>query len=315
MTLLVGTRDGAYRLEGQQAHELVEGHSIVAHTDSLGSVAVAEEALYAAQSGWSAIFEAPRRLTAIGEWDDHLLLGTEPPPTVFYTADREPWRELALPRRPPLRRHLPEDGTVITGEEGPPVKHVSGVSHCSQRILVGLEGDTLLVSYDAGKSWRARDRGLGADIHSVTPLDDSHWVAATGNGLYRTRDGGRTWIRLDTSQTYQQYTYYHAVLGSTGRVIAAGGAHMPGGWTGEGGAEGIILLGDEGDFRHEPYPGGPSEYPMALASINDTLYAGTVSQDPDESGTAPGRVLTRTDGAWTEIARLPAGVTSIAKLS
>lgn len=314
MTLLVGTRNGVYRLDGQNADELVAGSANVAHSELLGPVAVSDDSLHAGQAGWNPIFEGPCRLTAIGEGTGRLLVGTAAPPTVFYTADGEVWSELDVPERPPLRRHLQGRGTVITGEAGPPVKHVSGVPDTSQGILVGLEGDTLLVSYDAGSAWQTCDRGLGADVHSIRTLTDREWLAATGNGLYRTRDCGQTWIRLDTSQTYQQYTYYHAVLQHDGRMVAAGGANMPGSWTGDGGAEGIILMEEDGELVHEPYPGGPAEYPMALASLDDTLYAGTVAQDLDEPGTSPGRVVAWSGDSWTEIGRLPGGVTSIARL-
>lgn len=311
--LLVGTRDGLYRVDGDGSHErCLEAPARVTRTATLGPVAIAGDRLHTAETGWEPVLEGPRRLTAVGEAGGRVLVGTAAPPLLLASDDGTDWTTVELPDRPAARRHLAGEGTVVTDADGPPVKHVSGLPDRPRAVAVGLEGDTLLVSRDEGRTWRERARGLGADVHRVLARGPRTWLAATGNGLYRTRGAGRRWTRLDTSQRYQQYTYYHGVAVHEGRPYAAGGAHMPGSWTGPAGAEGVILrFGPDGPV-HEPYPGGPAAYPMALASVRGTLHAGTVAQDLDEPGTTPGRLLRRVDGTWETVTRLPAGIRSVA---
>lgn len=78
-------------------------------------------------------------------------------------------------------------------------------------ILAAVETGGILVSRDAGESWRLvegsdgnpnTDRDLGAmihpDVHALTVHRSSPGLvtAATGGGLYRSADGGRSWKNI-----------------------------------------------------------------------------------------------------------------------
>jgi hypothetical protein len=80
-----------------------------------------------------------------------------------------------------------------------------------RRIYAAVEVGGVLISEDSGASWRlaegsdgnpAMDRQLGTmihpDVHSITvhPTSSDLVTAATGGGLYRSTDGGRTWKNL-----------------------------------------------------------------------------------------------------------------------
>jgi photosystem II stability/assembly factor-like uncharacterized protein len=81
----------------------------------------------------------------------------------------------------------------------------------SSRIYAAVEVGGVLVSEDGGKSWRLADgsdgkpdmnRELGTlihpDVHSITvhPSSSDLVTAATGGGIYRSTDGGRSWKSL-----------------------------------------------------------------------------------------------------------------------
>ncbi|MFB6111472.1 MAG: WD40/YVTN/BNR-like repeat-containing protein [Halobacteriaceae archaeon] len=257
MSLLVGTRAGAYRYVGGEFTQVTDGLATVARPESLGPVIAVGSRLLTAEAPPELVFEAPRRITAIGEVDGRATIGTAAPAALYVTDDGESWTTVELPARGPVTRHGPADGTTVTGPDGPPVATIAAIPSRPDWLVVGLEGDGVLVSRDRGTNWRDRSRGLGADVHELRAVATQEWVAATGNGAYRTRDAGRTWVRLDTSQTYQQYTYFHGLAIWDGRVVVGGGAHMPGGWEEAHGASGLLARLTEAGLVNEPYPGAP----------------------------------------------------------
>lgn len=85
---------------------------------------------------------------------------------------------------------------------------VAGSGPDKGRIYAAVEVGGVLVSDDNGRSWRLApgsdgrpqmDRGLGTlihpDVHAVTvhPSSSDLVTAATGGGLFRSSDGGRSW--------------------------------------------------------------------------------------------------------------------------
>ncbi len=88
---------------------------------------------------------------------------------------------------------------------------VRGFAFHGERAYAAVEVGGVLRSDDAGVTWRLAEGSNGRpafsappaplvdpDVHSVAVHPSSHDLvdAPTGNGLYRSTDGGRTWTRL-----------------------------------------------------------------------------------------------------------------------
>ncbi len=95
---------------------------------------------------------------------------------------REEWR---LPRHEDLAQV--RDVHVDTGASDP----------AQIRVVAGIEVGGVHVSNDGGKKWTERSDSVHDDIHELHVVASGEYVAATGNGLYRSADAGQTWNRLD----------------------------------------------------------------------------------------------------------------------
>lgn len=73
------------------------------------------------------------------------------------------------------------------------------------RVVAGVEEGGVHVSEDRGESWTERRDGVQDDVHHVLVLGPETYVASCGDGLYRTRDGGRSWTRLDDALSYRYF--------------------------------------------------------------------------------------------------------------
>lgn len=89
--------------------------------------------------------------------------------------------------------------------------HVHGIAldgRRPDRVLAGVEHGALIVSRDGGETWT--EALVGRDVHRVAvhPADPDSVLAATGSGLARSDDGGRTWGEVDDLRGL----YVHAVV-------------------------------------------------------------------------------------------------------
>lgn len=98
--------------------------------------------------------------------------------------DEVAWRSSGpLPARPSVPVSLPR--VVAAAESGSTV------------IAVVDAKPPLMVSHDAGRTWRESGRGLPAGrAVAVAPLDPDTILYATRNRLFLSRDGGRFWTAL-----------------------------------------------------------------------------------------------------------------------
>jgi len=137
------------------------------------------------------------------EISDFELAGTEPA-AIFISRDGgETWRECreVVEMRDQYRWSLPYS---------PEAGCVRGFALNSQRGYAAIEDGGVLLSDDGGESWRlaAGSRGqadhrpaagfIHSDVHSIEAHPQSPDLAfeQTGGGLYRSVDGGRSWLPI-----------------------------------------------------------------------------------------------------------------------
>lgn len=103
-----------------------------------------------------------------------------------------------------------------------------------ERVIAGVEVGGVFVSDDYGESWEERRAGLQTereddlqyDVHHVPALSGDELVVSCGGGLYRTRNVGDTWTRLDD----HNHSHFREAFSHGGRLYAAA---TRGPWTSE----------------------------------------------------------------------------------
>src|SRR5699024_4286697 len=171
-----------------------------------------------------------------------------------------------------------------------------------QRIIVGIEVGGVHVSEDGGKAWTERRDGLHDDIHHVLIVGAAEYVASTG-GLYRTRDAGRSWTRLDKNV---DHSYFREAFVSGGKLYAAAARSAPPSWQGQRGADAAPFESTDGGghFTAISYPGQPADFVLAWA-------APTKDAEHVIAGTRGGRILRRVSDGWSQIGSIPSSIRSL----
>ncbi|MDH5019513.1 WD40/YVTN/BNR-like repeat-containing protein [Halobacterium rubrum] len=243
--LLVGSDDGVHAATGvpdagpvDATHVLDAGQAMRVETfDAVDGVfAATTNGLYHSGDGteWTDLGVPDGAVYCVGADDGRLYAGTRPA-RLFAAAipadhieEGLAWRELdafdALADREAwgIDRH---DGVSQ-------VRDVRSPAGASGRLVVGVEVGGVFVSEDGGETWTDRRvTGFDAphldDVHHVEVESPDTWVAATGSGLCRTTDAGRSWARLDNGH---RQTYFRESLAHDGRIYAGGSPSPPGGW-------------------------------------------------------------------------------------
>src|SRR5699024_6720415 len=86
------------------------------------------------------------------------------------------------------------------------------------RLIAGVEVGGIHASEDNGQTWTERRNGLQDDIHHVLMLGAEEYIASTGGGLYRTRNAGRSWSRMDEQL---DRSYFRESFKSNGRLYTS----------------------------------------------------------------------------------------------
>jgi photosystem II stability/assembly factor-like uncharacterized protein len=303
MALVVGSDSGIYhgsRLEGP--------YEKVLKTDGVMRITEADGTLYAAsQSGllvstdgraWDQIDTPQQEVYAVAEAPDteSLYIGTHPA-HIYESDDRgDRWTELEgfqdLPSRDSWHTPRHRNSAHVRSLEIHP--------DAPNRLIAGVEVGGAHVSEDRGTTWTERREGLHDDVHHLLVVDRDRWVAATGNGLYRTDDAGRSWARLDRELTKQ---YFRESILHDGVLYTAAAAGSPPQWSGDSGAEAAVFESpDMGEtLNRVDTPVTPSEIVLAWTSDGDTVIGGTNA----------GTVIRRTGEGWERAGSLPVGIRSI----
>ena len=335
MALLCGSLDGLYRFSNdsfEQTETVLNGRSDAYrfdHTDVL--FARGDGELYRSLDEgvtWLPVETPENDVKEIQLSPDGktLYIGLYPPARLYscefdstwqdHQSDEpiEPdWHERdGFPTFEPVYQYDPEgDRTRIVRERGAAIHDLRVHPEVPSRLVAGIEPAGLYVSDDRGKTWVPRRDGLHDDVHDITIMGPDEYLVATGQGLYHTSDAGQSWTRLDTDQTYFEHTFFHSLLVHDEALYTAAAGGSPVSWRGEHGANAVLLRSTNRgqSFQHESYPGGPAEFVLSWAVLEDRLLAGTMAQSWDDPGTSAARVIKRSDdGQWQTAGTVPAGV-------
>jgi photosystem II stability/assembly factor-like uncharacterized protein len=208
-----------------------------------------------------------------------MFAGTEP--VRLYRSDDlgESWTEL-----PAIRQNETEHWMFPTPPRYAHLKHVAVAPDDERRMFASIEQGALLRSGDGGASWTEVESFLTpedrfhSDIHRLvfSQADPQHLFMTTGEGFYRSLDGGTTWEHtqgLGSRLAYPDPLFVHPRQPAT--LIVAGAGLFPGGWTeGPTGTAnaGVIRSDDEGATWHEVGSGLPEPVHgnLEAMSLHDT---------------------------------------------
>ncbi|WP_254533964.1 WD40/YVTN/BNR-like repeat-containing protein [Natrinema gelatinilyticum] len=308
MAIFIGTRDGVYRTDAvpvEDAKQVLDSGD----TPRVRTFPAVDGVFAATKSGlyrsvdegqtWEDLGVPREEVYSVVASSDgeRLYTGTHPAHLYVSTDDGETWDELEgfqdLPSRD--QWHTPRHRNEAH------VRSLGVHPETPDRVTAGVEVGGVHVSEDRGETWTERREDVDDDVHHVLILGSDEYVVSTGDGLYRTRDVGQSWTRLDTVLDHR---YFREAFALDGRLYAAAARSSPGTWSGENGADGILVEStDTGEtFEAVSYPGESQEVVLAWTSVDGTVLAGTND----------GRLISReSDGTWTDAGQVPVGIRSL----
>lgn len=301
-----------------------EGYARVLDSDRVYELSEAEGAVYAATEtglyvtpdagdSWRKLHVPEAEVWSVHVADDDRLYAGSYPAGLFVSVDHSQWEEVEDIQSVPERERWYCPGDVDNGR----IRTIRTVPERPDRLLVGVEVGGLYISADRGTSWTEHRHPVDDDIHHINVRGPDEYLVCCGKrnleeeyisgGLFRTTDGGDSWVRLDLGD----HSYVRESIVHEETLYISGAKRTPGDWDGEGGAEATLFESrDEGaTFERVAYPGEPQELVLSWAIDDDRIYGGTGTRAYDE-----GRIVRRDDGGWTDVGRLPTNVYSLASV-
>lgn len=220
--------------------------------------------------------------TSVGRGDTTTTVGRADTPTA---TDFE-WRELDGFRD----IHPGEEWQRSRHEDVAQVRSLCTSVDAPERVIAGVEVGGVHVSEDEGTTWDARNEEVNDDVHHVHAVSGDEYVAATGFGLYRTKDGGRSWTRLDRDADQR---YFRESFTSDG-VLYAGGAHgSSSSWDEE--TDHVLFECRNGGALEEIDSPVPDELVVGWCETDDAVIGATHR----------GTLLVKRDDDWRKAGRVP----------
>jgi photosystem II stability/assembly factor-like uncharacterized protein len=300
--MLAGTTDGVYRLSGidgaaEFGAERVLDASEARRVERLpgvgGVFAATVDGLYHSLDGddWTAL-GVPGEVYSVAAdpAGDRLYAGTHPSHVYVaegFSAGTDPeWRELDGFQNLPSR----DDWHTPRHRNESHVRSLHIHPDAPDRVIAGVEVGGVHVSDDRGETWTEQKEGVHDDIHHLLVRAPDEYVASTGYGLYRTRDAGRSWTRLDEGV---EQRYFREAMDHDGVLYAAAASGSPNTWP--DGAAAAIFEARDGDRLEAVGSGDRDDVVLSWAVADGTVYAGTSAE----------RLLRRDDDGWQPVGELP----------
>lgn len=305
--LVAGSDDGVYRISGldgsggTEAEKVLDAGRVMrvrAFEGADGLFAATETGLYWSPGGedWTDL-GVPREkvyAVAVAPSGDAVYAGTRPAHVYVSTAvpgeddaagNEAAWRDLegfqALPSREEWRTPRHEDVAQV--------RSLCPHPDVPDRVVDGVEVGGVHASDDGGETWAERSEGVHDDVHELHVAGPDEFVAATGFGLYRSTDAGRSWTRLDGEGKPE---YVRAAVTHDGTVYA-GAAHGP-----------STTWDDRTD--HALYAWADGRLATVDSPAPDELVIGWCEADGDLLGaTHRGSLLALHDGEWQRVGSVP----------
>ncbi|MFB6110319.1 MAG: WD40/YVTN/BNR-like repeat-containing protein [Halodesulfurarchaeum sp.] len=307
MALLIGTDAGVYRspdVRFDDAARPLEANRVMRIRQFPGAdgvFACSQSGLHRSTDGgttWTELNTPREEVYSVRVSPDRecLYAGTHPAHLYVSEDEGDTWRELesfqALPSRDEWYTPRHRNEAHVRSLEAHPA--------APDRLIAGVEVGGVHVSDDRGESWTERRTDLDDDVHHVLLLGPEEYVASCGGGLYRTRDAGASWTRLDDQLAH---TYFREALFHDGRLYAAAARDSPPSWDGANGADGGLYVSEDSgaSFRSITYPGQPREVILAWAVADGAVIAGTNE----------GRILREESDSWETIGSIAARIRSL----
>ena len=257
---------------------------------------------------WQQILAAnAQALLQDGQNRNRLWVGTEPA-GIFRTTDGgQHWTDLS-----DSVRQIPSALDWSYSEPPYQARLRSIQQHPTQvdTILAGIEDGGAIRSTDGGESWRQSDVGLdeGVLALAVQPTKPDFWLAGTGQGIYRSRDVGRSWQALATELPYE--VAYPILVLPSGLCLANLAATLPGNWI-ENAVSTLYRSEDEGNT-----------WQAVVIEPNQPSYITALSHNPFEAGTIYAGTQNGTiywsknyGQSWEKIGQLAARIHTIVSVS
>ena len=293
-TLLIGTRSGLYKAEGDQVTSLgTEQYGELrcpvvvdcADPNVLYAGTVRAGVVRSADGGrtWQTINDG---LTCPEVWwlaqhptTGDLWAGVSPA-AIFKSTDRgEHWRECEAIQRLPRRAEW----------SFPPPPHTPHVKHIDLRpddpddVIAAVEEGWLIRTTDGGATWTNLDNGSEFDSHTAyfMPGSPGVIVSTSGAGVYRSQDDGASFVASDAGldRRYMAHLVVHPEQPKV--VFTAAAAVPPPGWSRAQGAEAAFYRSDDqGITWQRLVEGVPEQLAAAPRSVvgdplePDTVYVG-----------------------------------------
>ena len=161
------------------------------------------------------------------------------------------------------------------------------------RLYAGIEVGGLLVSDDAGKSWRAVTDGLtDLDVHEVLPCENTAGLvlAACGDKAFRSADRGAHWEEITPAGRD-----YGMSLGEDveGAVYLGSAKGRPNTWLKASGADAAIFRSANGGSKWETVIDGLHGGVMSMCAAGNGIIAGTSDGELIAVDAAGARVVVR----------------------
>lgn len=339
MALLIGTSDGLYRAPAvpfDDAERVLDCGAVhrVRSFDALdGVLAATDSGLYRSDDGGTTWDRIPVPVEDVWEpfvaSNGRFYVGTSPPHLYVSDDGGETWTEFeqlhSHPNRDQWRSAVPKHDFAARW------RGIAAHPDSPDRVLAGLEAGGLFVTEDGGETWwkcRIRDRNTvdQTDIHQVVAVGPQEYLVPAGRlsiydpnhsaaegGLYRTRDAGATWTRVDADIGPN---YFREILVHEGTLYTCAGLTVPPEWPVIGADATMYVSDDLGDtFESVPFPGQEDgEIVTAWDGADDRVVGGTAKGA--KTGVAPpdfdGRLVEqRSRGEWETVGFVPGDVTSL----